>query len=250
MSPTYKHIKPHMDFVLFQVIYPNLFLPPEDVELLQDDPIEFVRKIHSASMEFIDVRTSTVSLLECLVKYREKDCLPSLLAFVQSRLEEYAAATGPTKEALHGHKDAALMMIGAIAMTLMKSPQYKAVIEPFLVSHVVPDMQSSSVLVRYRCLWVIEWFVQLRWSDLAPSTLQGIVDGILGNFKHPSLAIQTGAAGALRSIISKYPLPPHVSPVVADLSALPCPCTCSACLHYTIHRPFSMTSKISAVSEL
>ena len=35
MAPAYAHIKPHMEFVLYQVIYPNMFLPLEDVELLE-----------------------------------------------------------------------------------------------------------------------------------------------------------------------------------------------------------------------
>ena len=208
MSPTYKMIKPHLDFVLFQVIYPNLFLSVEDADLLVDDPIEFIRKVHSPSMEFIDVRTSTVSLLETLVKLREKDCLAPLLSFVQSRLEEYQAASGEARAALHGHKDASLMTIGAVASRLIKSPQYKATIEPFFLHHVIPDLQSDSVMVRYRCLWVIEWFVQLEWGKLAPSTLQSLVDGILVNFRHASLAIQTGAACALRSIICTYLLCP------------------------------------------
>ena len=204
MAPTYKHIKPHIEFVLYHVIYPNLFLPPGDVELLEDDPIEFIRRVHSPSMEFIDVRTSTITLLESMVKFREKDCLSLMLSFVQSRLEEYAAATGQAKAALHGHKDASLMTIGAIANTLIKSPQYKPTIEPFMVNHVLPDMQSPSTVVRYRCMWVIEWFVQLEWSQLSPSTLQGLMEGILTNFKHPSLAIQTAAAGALRVFISTF----------------------------------------------
>ena len=241
MAPTYKHIKPHMDFVLFQVIYPNLFLAPEEEELLEEDPVEFMRNVHSSSMEYIDVRTCTISLLECMVKYRENDCLPSLLAFVQCRLDEYAAATGPAKAALHGHKDAALITIGAVANSLIKSQKYKPTIEPFLANHIVPDMQSPSILVRYRCLWVIEWFVQLQWSSLAPSTLQGLMDGILRNFKHPSLAVQTGAAGALRSIIGKIPSSPSL------WCACP-PCPCLACLHPAL-APSSMNFKISAVSE-
>ena len=46
LAPTFKLIKPHLGFVLFQVVFPTLCLSPEDIQLFEDDPTEFVRKIN------------------------------------------------------------------------------------------------------------------------------------------------------------------------------------------------------------
>jgi importin-7 len=45
MSPTYKVIKPHLNFVLFEVVFPTLCLTHEDARLFDDDPVEFIRKV-------------------------------------------------------------------------------------------------------------------------------------------------------------------------------------------------------------
>jgi hypothetical protein len=45
MSATYKTLKPHLDFVLFEVIFPTLCLSPEEAKLFTDDPVEFIRKV-------------------------------------------------------------------------------------------------------------------------------------------------------------------------------------------------------------
>ena len=46
MSPTFKILKPHMDFLLFNIVFPVLCLPNEDVQLFDEDPAEFVRKVN------------------------------------------------------------------------------------------------------------------------------------------------------------------------------------------------------------
>jgi importin-7 len=57
LSVTYKAVKPHLDFVLFQVIFPTLCLSAEEVALFTDDPVEFVRKVHDPTE--VSKRTST-----------------------------------------------------------------------------------------------------------------------------------------------------------------------------------------------
>ena len=42
MSPTYKLLKPHMEYILFSVIMPTLCLSESDLELFEDDPQEFI----------------------------------------------------------------------------------------------------------------------------------------------------------------------------------------------------------------
>jgi hypothetical protein len=45
MAPTFKVLKPHMDFLLLNIIFPVLCLDVEDVKLFDEDPTEFVRKV-------------------------------------------------------------------------------------------------------------------------------------------------------------------------------------------------------------
>ncbi len=45
MSPTYKIIKPNLNYLLFNVVYPTLCLTQEDAVLFDEDPVEFIRKV-------------------------------------------------------------------------------------------------------------------------------------------------------------------------------------------------------------
>ena len=94
-----------------------------------------------------------------------------------------------------------LQIIGHIANTLVKSPAGSSEMEPFISNHVVPDFQSSCAFVRSRCCWVLEWFTKLDWNRFSPTTLQSILEGLMGRLSDPSLAVQNSAACALRTII-------------------------------------------------
>lgn len=220
MAPTYKLIKPHLEFVLFQVIYPTMLMPPDDVALFNQDPVEYVRRIHSSSLDWLDHRHSASNLLERMAKLREKDVVPLVLKFVQMKLDEYQIATGEKKAQMHVEKDGLLQVIGYIANTLVKNSSGTAVMEPFLLNHVVPDFQSENAIVRARCCWVLEWVGNMDFSRLAPTTLHLILEGLMNRLRDPSLAVQNSAACSLRTIIGRFPCLAY--------SCYPYPCLCLA----------------------
>lgn len=45
MSPTYKVVKPHLDFLLVNVLFSTLCITPDEITLFNEDPVEFVRKV-------------------------------------------------------------------------------------------------------------------------------------------------------------------------------------------------------------
>lgn len=111
-SPTYKAIKPHLDFLLFQVAYRALSLTTEERELFQNDPQEFIRKVHDPYEDMTDPRMAATSLLQILVRYREKDVLPKFMAYLQSILVQYNSSPPESRDYLA--KEAALVSIAAL----------------------------------------------------------------------------------------------------------------------------------------
>lgn len=63
MSVTYKIIKPHLNSILFNVIFPGLCLTSRDVELFHEDPQEFISKNHQQWDDVVDPRSATSYLL-------------------------------------------------------------------------------------------------------------------------------------------------------------------------------------------
>ena len=112
LSPTYRLIKPHMDFILFRVIFPSLCLTVEDIKLFEDDPIEFIRKINDPSEEWLDPRIAAINLLQSLGRYRLKDTLPLFLPFRDNLLVEYNSS--PVEARDYRKKDGVLVAIATL----------------------------------------------------------------------------------------------------------------------------------------
>jgi len=104
-------MKPHLDFLLFQVTYRALSLTVEERELFDNDPQEFIRKVHD-TYDMTDARLAATSLLQMLVRYREKDVLPKFMAYLQSVLVQYSSSTPENRDYLA--KEAALVSIAAL----------------------------------------------------------------------------------------------------------------------------------------
>lgn len=84
MSPPYKVMKPHLNFILFEAVFPALCLTKDEVELFNDDPQEFIRKVHNPVSDWLSPMVAATTLLQTLARYRQKDVLPVFLPFLQS----------------------------------------------------------------------------------------------------------------------------------------------------------------------
>ena len=71
LSPTYKLMKPHLEIILSNMIFPCLCLSESDIELFTDDPTEFVRKINDIQEEWLDPRTAAITLLQVCDQFIE-----------------------------------------------------------------------------------------------------------------------------------------------------------------------------------
>jgi importin-8 len=86
MSPTYKAIKPHLNVLICQVLFPTFSLTESEIELFECDPAEFIRKVHDVTEDWLDPRLAAVTVLQFLTRYRQKDVVPMLLPYIQNML--------------------------------------------------------------------------------------------------------------------------------------------------------------------
>jgi importin-7 len=141
MSVTYKVIKPHLDFLVLQVIFPTLCLTSEEARLFSDDPVEFIRKVHDPMEDFLDPRLAATNLLQVLARYRQKDTLPRILPYLQGVLTEYNN-TQPIEARDFQRKDGVLVSMAVLFKILADSKAYRPMLEPLIVTHVLPEFQS------------------------------------------------------------------------------------------------------------
>jgi hypothetical protein len=219
MSPTYKMIKPHMEFILFRVIFPCLCLSENDLELFTSDPIEFVRRVHTPLEEWLDLRVAAITLLQNLGRYRLKDTMPKLLPFLQGVLNEYrqiqlgaVVAPGPVD---YRRKEGCLVALSSLSNLLMEKPAYKAELEPLIINHVLPEFRSPVGYMRSRACMFMENFHDIEWRD--PNLVQSVLAGLLACLRDPCLPVQTSAACTLRLYLSDQSARPMVIPILPDI---------------------------------
>lgn len=198
LSSTYKLLKPHLEFLLYQVCFPTMTLTQEDIELFENDPHEFVHRQNSPLADFYDPRMSAITLLTDLVKHRGQDVTQNLLSRMTGILQQYAVT--PPENQNHIEKDGALLTFGSLAKFLLATEKYAAELEGLLVSSVFPDFNSPVGFLRYRACWMIQQFSAVKWSDDG-TNLRSLLQLTLQRLSDPALPVQIEASKALRFMI-------------------------------------------------
>jgi len=194
LAPTYKMLKPHLDFILFKVCFPSVCFTKEDIVLFDEDPHEFVHKQNSPMGEFYDPRLSAITVVDNLVKHRGQDVITGLLSFLNNILQNYSNGSQS-----HVEKDGCLLILGSLSVTLFKKKKYSSQIEPLFVTHIFPDFQSPISYLRSRACWMVQQFHFMKLSD--GGNLNTLIQSVLQALSDPALPVQIEASKALRYLI-------------------------------------------------
>jgi len=193
LAPTYKMLKPHMDFLLYKVCFPTLCLSQLDVEMFESDPHEFVHRQNSLLADLYDPRIAAITLLTDLVRHRGKDVAHNLLAFLQDILHRYNPQDGNPIQ-----KDGALLAIGSLNNYLLTKKKYSTQLEGLIVTSVIPDFNSALGFLRCRACWMVSKFSKIKWNQ---DTLNTIIQSVLQRLSDPCLPVQIEASKALKYLI-------------------------------------------------
>lgn len=214
LSATYKLIKPHLDFLLYQVCFPVLCLSPSDVECFENDPVEFVHKQNSPLADFYDPRLSAITLVKDLVKQRGQHVTQNLLARMTEIVHRYNIS--PMEQRNHIEKDGALLTFGSLSKPLLATPKYASQIEGLLTTSVFPDFTSPIGFLRYRACWMVQQFAAVRWTDDG-TNLKKLLQMVLERLSDPALPVQIEASKALRFLIEAEGANEALLPVLPQL---------------------------------
>lgn len=208
---TYKLIKPHLGFLLFEVIHPVLCLTPKDLQQWADDPHEFVRKTNDVFEDFLDPVYAASNLLADLCTKRGKDCLSNVLSFYNNILNTYLASPNETKDFIQ--KDAALHALFSLDGVLTKSKAHKDQVESMIVTHILPEFKNPHGFLRLRACKIFsrKYIEGIEFQN--KQTLVNIVNCMLDAMFDPELPVRIEAAKTIRFVV----MYPHSNTVVEVL---------------------------------
>ncbi|KAJ7344452.1 hypothetical protein JRQ81_000402 [Phrynocephalus forsythii] len=209
---TWKNLKPHIQGIIQDVIFPLMCYTDADEELWQEDPYEYIRMKFDVFEDFISPTTAAQTLLFTACGKR-KEVLQKTMGFCYQILTEPNA--DPRK------KDGALHMIGSLAEILLKKKVYKDQMEYMLQNHVFPLFSSELGYMRARACWVLHYFCEVKFkSDQNLQTALELTRRCLIDDRE--MPVKVEAAIALQVLISnqeraKEYITPFIRPVMQAL---------------------------------
>lgn len=213
MAPTYKIIKPNLDWLLFKVLFGAFEFTEEEMEIFNDDPSEFIRKVADPLEDWIDHRLAAINVLQMAARYREKDVLPKVMAYIQQLLVQYSS--DPLNPSNYHGKEAALVAMAALSGVLSENKTYKSQIEPFFVAHVIPEFNSVIPFIRFRAFWLLEFYNDQKWKN--KQMFVTILKGCLQGLRDPSIPVQAAAATSMRQMLERPAAHEIIRPILHEV---------------------------------
>uniref|UniRef100_A0A8C7MC19 Importin 8 n=1 Tax=Oncorhynchus kisutch TaxID=8019 RepID=A0A8C7MC19_ONCKI len=210
-SLTWKHMKPHMQTISQEVIFPLMCYKDEDEKLWQEDPYEYIRMKFNVYDDHALPATAAQSLL-CKAARKRKEVLPQMMEFCHQIMMEPSA--DPRR------KDGALHVIGSLAELLLKRV-YREQMELMLQNYVFPLLNSPLGYLRARSCWVLHSFSPLRFHNelVLRNAVELVKQGLIADKEMP---VKVEAAIALQTLVSnqeqaKVYIRPYIRPVMQEL---------------------------------
>ncbi|PIO00699.1 hypothetical protein AB205_0038510 [Aquarana catesbeiana] len=209
---TWKVLKPNMQSISEEVIFPLMCYKDEDEDLWQDDPYEYIRMKFDVFEDYVSPSTAAQNLLFTASKKR-KEVLPKMMNFCYQILT--SSSVDPRKI------DGALHVLGSLAEILLKKSVYKDQMEVFIQNHVFPLFMSELGYLRARSCWVLHSFSSLKFHN--ELNLRNAVELAKKSLlEDKELPVKVEAAIALQMLISyqgaaKEYMRPYIRPVMQEL---------------------------------
>ncbi|XP_061921593.1 importin-8 isoform X1 [Entelurus aequoreus] len=211
-SLTWKQMKPHMQTICQEVIFPLMCYKEEDERLWQEDPFEYIHMKFNLYDDHALPTTAAQSLL-CNAARKRKGVMPQMMEFCHQILMD------PTCDS--HRKDGALHCIGALAELLLKKQIYVEQMELLLQNFVFPLLNSPLGYLRARSCWVLHCFGQLTFRNVM--ALRNAVELVKKDLVDDNeMPVKVEAAIALQTLVSnqkeaKLYIRPFIRPVMQEL---------------------------------
>ncbi|KAK1299968.1 hypothetical protein QJS10_CPB13g00661 [Acorus calamus] len=209
----YHLLQPHIDVVLFEIIFPLMCFNDNDQKLWNEDPHEYVRKGYDIIEDLYSPRTAAMDFVSELVRKRQKGNLKKFIHFVVEIFKRYDEAPVGVKP--YRQKDGALLAIGALCDKLKQTEPYKSELEPMLVQHVFPEFSSPVGHLRAKAAWVAGQYAHINFND--QNNFRNALHCVVSGMRDPELPVRVDSVFALRSFVEACKDLNEIRPILPQL---------------------------------
>lgn len=195
---------PTLEIICEKIILPNMTIRESDLEVFEDEPIEFIKRDTEGSSEVSNRYTAAVTLVRNLMEFFEVQITQILFASVQRSLYEYSS--NPTRN--WRHKLLATQIFSAIGargfteafgVTRVNSLLN---LKEFFVNNVAVDLQAANEGLHPLIKLEAIKFVAMYRNQLDKAELSLSLTALLHHLESKNYIIHTYAALAIEKILS------------------------------------------------
>ncbi|KTW31201.1 uncharacterized protein T551_01274 [Pneumocystis jirovecii RU7] len=195
---TWTLLKSKCSYLISHFIFPLLCITNSDIELWNNDPVEYIHKNTDIYDNFHSPAVSATSFFIALVDNRKKFTFMEILEFINDILNTYQQTC--FEERNSKEKEGVLRMIGSIShVILAKNSPIIDKMENFFVIHVFPEFWSPYGYLRARACEIMTRFADIQIKD--QNNIARAYEGIITCFHDPELPVRLEAACALQPMI-------------------------------------------------
>eukprot|EP01118_Nematostelium_gracile_P010778 TRINITY_DN3763_c0_g1_i1.p1 TRINITY_DN3763_c0_g1~~TRINITY_DN3763_c0_g1_i1.p1 ORF type:complete len:808 (+),score=202.59 TRINITY_DN3763_c0_g1_i1:736-3159(+) len=189
----FKIIKPHVDQLFREIVFPWLMMTEEQEQLIAEDPREYLRKEFDIYEEFHSPKQYAINITVDLCTKRAKEHLHPTMSFVASILTRCQTVPSPKE------KEACMIILGSIGDKLKKTPVYENELENMIVQHIFPEFKNPIGYVRSRAAWTFSQYFDVDWKN--PQNFLNGLSLTLHNLNDPEMIVRVNSALALRFLM-------------------------------------------------
>lgn len=198
-SDTYKLVKPNVNMMLINVVFPILCFDDDDAQLWEEDPQEYIRKGYNIIEEMYNPRTAAMNFLHEICKVRGKHSLDFYMEHVVRCFNAYAAAGPHPDAAVSRSMDGALLSMGTLYDVLSKKKTYRVNLEGVLMTYVLPVFGSQWGHLRAKACWVAGMFSGIKFADQRHFDV--LLQRVIGALEDQELPVRMDAVVAVRPFV-------------------------------------------------
>ncbi|KAL4486098.1 hypothetical protein ABPG72_004032 [Tetrahymena utriculariae] len=213
----YERFQPHIETILYDTLFPLLWIKPKDNELWESDPAEFIRQ----EDDFINSgmgnnKNLAMDLIKCICQntFSGSTYLHQFVQFCAQYIDSNASPRNnqPLNLAI---KDGIFFAVGQLKELILKDELLKNQLEPLLEKYVIPEFQNPNGFIKSRTCWVIGKYGYQTF--LNNQNVIASVQGISSCMKDENLPVRFKAALALNSILSQKQAQEMIKGYLSDI---------------------------------
>ena len=196
----------HLEFLLFDIYIPSMFLTVKDKEDWEENPIEFIRGEEDLLERPNNLKTITSYSLQRITGAKFKIGDQNAGSVVLIKFMKHAAdvlsknvdpRTGQATDVRY--KEAILHIIGCIHSNIIDNEAIANEMEVLIQKFVVPEFKNQSGFIRYRACWLFGMYGGADFSN--KQIIQDATEGLYKCLLDSQLPVQVQAGIALERVL-------------------------------------------------